>query len=734
LIARLRSQPEESVKLPLTLVALSISTYFATANEPDLPAKLNDKDVYDAPLPAGAKLRLGTTRLTFPHRSPCTPLPPDYKQLLVADAQGAIRRYEIATGRPVDLPVSDRKQYAPVTISSNGKRTLERGNPLIVRDTATGKKVAELSWPGGFQQAVQRAAEFVFSADGKFLALGGLECWEEGEPGRFTFRKTGKGMVAVWDVEKQQIVMIAHTIQNLWSAPALSPDGKILATFGWNSVFAAPANGATVIPAEAPGLYRPSNKPKILTVGSDPSHTVQVWNVETGKELCKAQATCSGQGIVAAVFSPDGNLLAFSAGSGPIDLWDVKTGKQLHTLLGQSGQGQYLAFSPDSKVIASANHNGTVQQWATADGRLLATSKAPVLPAGLGMDGLAFTNTRAIAWGTVNRATVVWEVSSGKLLTPEAGYVGGIRSIGFRASGKEIVTSDWDHVIRWDAVTGKLLGTVALPEPENRANRPNYTVSADATRAVDGFPSAIYDLSTGEEMFAIPLAPTLGGALHMTVKIHSDDMRWIVVLSRPINEDEFGGACVVWDTLKRRKVTELQLPLFSADGNIALSPSGTRLVTTSRAIPTDQQRRSDSRQVITGWDLKTGKKLAELEDKNNHGDIVGANETAAILSNGTQLWVVDFERGVKGEEIGALPMGQFTGKAVFSPDGKMFAIATDKPGEYGIRVYDWPRGRLLHTFAGHTEPVSTLQFSPDGKVLASGSQDTTVLLWDLTAK
>jgi WD40 repeat protein len=56
----------------------------------------------------------------------------------------------------------------------------------------------------------------------------------------------------------------------------------------------------------------------------------------------------------------------------------------------------------------------------------------------------------------------------------------------------------------------------------------------------------------------------------------------------------------------------------------------------------------------------------------------------------------------------------------------------DEPETFGVRVYDWPRGKLLHTFSGHRGPVSALRFSPDGKALASGAQDTSVLLWDLT--
>jgi WD40 repeat protein len=39
---------------------------------------------------------------------------------------------------------------------------------------------------------------------------------------------------------------------------------------------------------------------------------------------------------------------------------------------------------------------------------------------------------------------------------------------------------------------------------------------------------------------------------------------------------------------------------------------------------------------------------------------------------------------------------------------------------------------VLHTFLGHVGPVSALRFSPDGNFLASGAEDTSVLVWDLT--
>ncbi|MBD2439904.1 ribosome assembly protein 4 [Nostoc sp. FACHB-110] len=65
----------------------------------------------------------------------------------------------------------------------------------------------------------------------------------------------------------------------------------------------------------------------------------------------------------------------------------------------------------------------------------------------------------------------------------------------------------------------------------------------------------------------------------------------------------------------------------------------------------------------------------------------------------------------------------------FSRDGQTLASGSD---DNTIKLWDVSTGKLLKTLSGHNDSVWSVSFSPDGKTLASGSRDKTIKLWDVS--
>jgi WD40 repeat protein len=414
----------------------------------------------------------------------------------------------------------------------------------------------------------------------------------------------------------------------------------------------------------------------------------------------------------AAAISPDGNVAALSRRPEPFGTFDVRTGAARPPLKWDGkapDNAEFLAYSPDGSFLAALK-SPTIRLYDLRENR-----EVPPLQS-------RQRHAKGLTWSPEGRVLIAygarqvpefWDLSDPK--APKALHgsdaVGtGIFTIAVSPDGREIATGDnTGQISRWDVMRGVILGRrqgVGGDGGRKEAlHQLAYRPGGQLIEAVtyDGR----FEL-LDRETFA-PSAVVNSPGAEAAREAFSPDFKFVAQATR-----ERGVR--VWDRMTGRQLHVLPpTPSKDSVGGLAFSPDGRQLAiaqgTSVRLFQLDK-----ARDPIAHFEAPHAAPLGRTAFSPNGTTIAAAEQ------NGVWLWDLrTAQLRWRHRSTGwALSLN-------YSPDGLMLAA----PAETDVLVLDVPSGAVVAQLPGHEGTIYPVRFLPDGLRLVSGSQDDTVIVWDL---
>ena len=407
----------------------------------------------------------------------------------------------------------------------------------------------------------------------------------------------------------------------------------------------------------------------VATVG-DSDDTVRLWKITevANTPVLTLDRVFLGEdgSVVDVAWSPDGFTLATTSNFGhSVTLFDVPTGRILKRLALTNGFGRSVSWSPDGQLIAAA-HRDRMGLIDPIRGVVRFSQRAALIQYGCwSPDGSQIAS--------VDHAGGIkfWKPQT---LEPTAEFDSGERAllaVAWSPDGKWVATGGSEGVIKiWEAATKKRLHEL---RPEQ---------------------GQILGLSW--EPAAAATLPTKHAAWPRLACVGSV------------------GKLVVWDAAKGDKLLDTSL---SQSNKVAWSPDGTQIA----VAPFNHLELRDS---------SNGKLITTTE---NFGrptlyltyDNLSASGKELRIQQGTELTVWDADAGSFVKRVENLPNGQ----SLASPTDEWLAVFDATSPQGNLHLVDTATYQNHRALLGHGTTITAVNWSNDGKTLASSSKDQTVRLW-----